>query len=298
MMKFTNNHLLKNGQMCSVCGEICHWWWFAEIINVSLQAAWKLSDQEKLYFDLRESLFCPFCNSSMRSRLLADMILRTFNLPDISLNDWVKLPVSQKLSVAEVSQAGNLHEYLNQLQNLSYSENDSNDPNIALQDLTKLSYLDNSFDLLIHSEVIEHIADFESALKESLRVINQSGCVIFTTPVLWSRNSLQVADKINGEIVSHATPSFHGAGEAFNRVFWEWGGDFVEICEKLEVYFDYIDPHGAFVIRKIQNNLTKKPNLNDFSKIYSEFTESFFPMDLFSKIKYLIKKSLHLKRKN
>lgn len=297
-MKFTNKHLQKNGQMCSVCGETCQWWWFAEIISQPLQIAWKLSDKEKHYFDLRESLYCPFCNSSMRSRLLADMILRTFKVPDICLNGWVKLPVSQKLIVAEVSQAGNLHGFLKQLQHISYSENDADDPNIAHQDLTKLSYPDNNFDLLIHSEVIEHIADFEGALKESLRVVKLYGTVIFTTPVLWSRISLQVADKINGEIISHITPSFHGAGEAFNRVFWEWGGDFVDKCEKLGIYFDHIDPHGAFVIKKIHNFLSNKPNLSEFSKIQTEFAESFFPMDFVSKTKFLIKKSLNLRRKN
>lgn len=48
--------------------------------------------------------------------------------------------------------------------------------------LTKLPFEDNIFDTIICSEVIEHIADHESAIKELSRVLKKGGKLILTVP--------------------------------------------------------------------------------------------------------------------
>ena len=63
----------------------------------------------------------------------------------------------QLLIVSETNAAGDLHPYLAKLQNIYYSEYGSTDPSIPSEDLQCLSYEDNYFDLIINSDVLEHV---------------------------------------------------------------------------------------------------------------------------------------------
>nr|VFK79561.1 MAG: 2-polyprenyl-6-hydroxyphenyl methylase / 3-demethylubiquinone-9 3-methyltransferase [Candidatus Kentron sp. SD] len=54
------------------------------------------------------------------------------------------------------------------------------------QDACNLSIADNSFDVVISSECIEHVPDPEKALAEMVRVLKSNGVLIVTTPnKLW-----------------------------------------------------------------------------------------------------------------
>lgn len=48
-----------------------------------------------------------------------------------------------------------------------------------------LPYRDESFDLILMSEVIEHVASPEFTLREAFRVLRPGGAVALTTPNLW-----------------------------------------------------------------------------------------------------------------
>ena len=48
-------------------------------------------------------------------------------------------------------------------------------------DMQNLPYGDNSFDLMISDQVIEHLEDPKKAIKESCRVLNKDGIAIHTT---------------------------------------------------------------------------------------------------------------------
>lgn len=47
-----------------------------------------------------------------------------------------------------------------------------------------LPFLDNSFDLVLSTEVIEHVGSQEKALKEMARVVKKGGLLVLTTPNL------------------------------------------------------------------------------------------------------------------
>jgi len=56
--------------------------------------------------------------------------------------------------------------------------------NIKKGSATKLPFKDNSFDLVLLLDVLEHIKDDQKALKEAKRVLKPSGSIIVTAPAL------------------------------------------------------------------------------------------------------------------
>ena len=86
------------------------------------------------------------------------------------------------------------------------------------------------FDLVLTSDTLEHVPDFERALAEIRRVLKPDGLHIFTIPVIWDRKTRARASVTNGELVHHLPPSYHGepTGHAADfLVFHEFGADVV-----------------------------------------------------------------------
>src|SRR5262249_12650310 len=54
-------------------------------------------------------------------------------------------------------------------------------------DMTRLSCADESFDLVVHSDTLEHVDDPARALRECRRVLTASGACIFTAPIVVGR---------------------------------------------------------------------------------------------------------------
>ena len=58
----------------------------------------------------------------------------------------------------------------------------SGEPNGSVPPVTKLPYEDNQFDLVYHSDVIEHVTDVHSFLSENARIIKEGGYIFIKTP--------------------------------------------------------------------------------------------------------------------
>jgi SAM-dependent methyltransferase len=54
---------------------------------------------------------------------------------------------------------------------------------IRCEDLQRLTYRDASFDVVTHTEVLEHVADDACALRELHRVVRPGGTMLFTVPL-------------------------------------------------------------------------------------------------------------------
>ncbi|MBI1288522.1 MAG: methyltransferase domain-containing protein [Flavobacteriales bacterium] len=65
-----------------------------------------------------------------------------------------------------------------------FSNADVSNVRYEIQDATALTYADNSFDLAVCLEVIEHVDDSEKLLAECARVLKPGGMAIFTFPSL------------------------------------------------------------------------------------------------------------------
>ena len=104
---------------------------------------------------------------------------------------------------------------------------------IMHQDCTKLSFNDNTFDLLISQHVFEHIFDVKKALSESIRVLKDDGYSIISIPFFYdSQNSVMLIEQgENGRINQIIDPpEIHGnpITGIESPTFWHHGWDFVE----------------------------------------------------------------------
>jgi SAM-dependent methyltransferase len=86
----------------------------------------------------------------------------------------------RNLRILEINEAGNLTPFLKLFplhQLITYPESD----------MTKLSFENETWDLVIHSETLEHVMDPLAALKECHRILKRNGACIFTVPVIVDR---------------------------------------------------------------------------------------------------------------
>jgi SAM-dependent methyltransferase len=204
------------------------------VLWAELILAWELSPEWVRYFDAREGNRCGFCSSSLRDRQLAAAIIKASEVEAGSLRDVCKTKAFRSLKVAEINAAGALHEIIKGLPNLLYSEFGSVIPAIPSEDLLALSYSDNTFDLLITAETLEHVPDVQAALRETYRVLKPGGVHVFSTPVVWDqKHTRQRAVLQDGKLIHQLPPSFHGNGKTKASdmlVFYEFGADLVDFC--------------------------------------------------------------------
>ena len=80
------------------------------------------------------------------------------------------------------------------------------------QDLTRLGFADNSFDLVLCFEDLEHIPDYKSAIKELSRITMQEGFLLISVP--FAKQSYAHIERAtvgaNGEIIHLMEPEYHG----------------------------------------------------------------------------------------
>jgi SAM-dependent methyltransferase len=80
------------------------------------------------------------------------------------------------------------------------------------QDMTCLTFADNSFDLCMTYEDLEHIPDYKAVIRELYRVTKPAGHVLLSTPFKVENDETIVRASVNdkGEITHHRKPQYHG----------------------------------------------------------------------------------------
>jgi hypothetical protein len=96
------------------------------------------------------------------------------------------------------------------------------------EDLMAQTFADESFDLVITSDVFEHLPDAGSAAREIMRTLKPGGAHVFTVP--WFRwNKTLVRAVVKDGVLQHLEkPDYHGnpIDESGSLVFTEWGAEF------------------------------------------------------------------------
>lgn len=227
-------------------------------IDAELQRTWSLSNKLTALFNLREGRLCTSCGANIRSQGLARAITRSkYGYGQKSLAAWVKVANQNKLSVCELNSCQRLHDTLKGLNNLTYSEFGTP----TQQNIEALTYPDNSFDLVLHSETLEHVPNPRQAMDECRRVIKKDGVILFTTPVIWSRQSLKRA-KIQGKkIVHRLEPSYHAQRTDDYLVFQEYGKDIDSLLGVGVAYADWRHQNYVFVSFKQPTTISRLTKL-------------------------------------
>lgn len=213
---------------CTVCGKDGVTFAFAMGINDDLARQWELSERQRYVYSARETRHCSNCNASLRARTMAQAIIDTLAPDESSLEAAIASHKLDKLKIAEINANNFLHDRLAILPQLQYSEYEPKDPSIRHENLEQLSYADNTFDVVLTSETLEHIPHYQTALQEIHRILKPGGKHIFTVPIIFNRASRRRVVINDGEVTETLEGSYHGAGEPDNLVCTEFGIDFLD----------------------------------------------------------------------
>jgi SAM-dependent methyltransferase len=168
-----------------------------------------------------------------------------------SLSRWVELPEIQALRVAEINRIDGLHEQLARLPRFASSDYvpgaipGATVDGVRSEDLTRLTYPDDSFDLVLTSETLEHVPDLSAALGEIRRVLAPGGLHVFTIPLLphVPRTFARAVALADGT-VRHDWPRIcHPGGDVGYPVITEFGADLPLIFDRAGFSLDvYLGP--------------------------------------------------------
>lgn len=187
---------------------------------------------------LRDEYKCQNCNSKPRNRALSKVLKELY-------------PDYERLRIHESSPSRRQIRMLTkECDNYTYSYFYEDIPlGQPLEDgginenLEKLTFKDNSFDIFITQDVMEHVLDPEKAFQEIERVLDKGGIHIFTTPIyLFTKTRPRV--KYDGEKwINILPPVYHGnpISEEGSLVTYDWGDDIAEFIDsrthmKTEIY--------------------------------------------------------------
>jgi SAM-dependent methyltransferase len=166
-------------KICSICGGeefVQH-----EVLWSELCKAWELSEYEIAYVNKQQGHCCIKCGSNMRSRVLASAIILAYSESGL-FKDIISDSVFRNKRILEINKAGNLHQYLAKHPNHQLIE-------YPQFDMMQLDLLSEEFDLIIHSDTLEHIPDPLRAMRECHRILRKGGRCIYTIPVIVDRST-------------------------------------------------------------------------------------------------------------
>ena len=211
---------------CTVCGEegrqIRQRW----VLSRDLARRWGSGLAE------RESMFCEHCGSSLRVRRIAEVLVELYGEEAVALVALVREDGFRALRIAEINSIGRMHPFLAATPGHVHVE-------YPAEDIQALSWADESFDLVLTSETLEHVPDPRQALEETLRILRPGGRHVFTVPI---DPSLAKSRSRQG-----LPPEHHGRGggpfglvtrKADMLVHTDFGRDLGELVEAAGFSFD------------------------------------------------------------
>lgn len=204
-----------NPPFCPVCGATE--FLYSPVLWSELIAAWQLSSEETNYVNRQQGTHCVSCGNNLRGMALASAIVDAFGRPQSTLTEFSE--TAGTIAVLEVNRAANLTSVLSNInghQLVEYPE----------FDMEALRIDTGSFDLVLHSDTLEHVPNPVRGLMECRRVLRPGGACVFTIPVIVGR--------LNRRRES-LPPSYHGGPgicAVDQIVHTEFGADFwTTVCE-------------------------------------------------------------------
>jgi SAM-dependent methyltransferase len=241
-------------ERCIVCGRFRPMLYRRRVIPRRLEELWGLSPRLAEALARKESSDCTHCGAKLRCRRIAQVVLSLYPVgnppaPARSLADWVEHVETRPLRVAEINRIDGLHDQLARLPRFDGSDyHPGAAPGVVVdgipsEDLTRLTYPDGSFDLVLTSESLEHVPDLAAALHELRRVLAPGGRHIFTVPLLpgTAVTFPRAVLRPDGTVEDRAPRIAHPGGDWGYPVFTEFGADLPDLLRRagfdVDVFF-------------------------------------------------------------
>lgn len=166
---------------------------------------------------------CLRCRANARYEALAAHLRH--GLPNLSSLDVLELDFSSPLRTI----LGGARSYTRSFYRPDVEPGTVREDGVVCQDITRLTFADESLDLIVSSDVLEHVPDAERAFRETARVLRPGGAHVFTVPprVVTRRRALLE----NGQL-RHLVepPEYHR--DPLDRsgvlTFWDYGPDLAD----------------------------------------------------------------------
>ena len=167
----------------------------------------------------RENYICIKCRSWSRKRHIARLLCKVLQVD--SLVELTRLSVS----IYNTDPESFLNKFL--LKNPNYTRSvyvpEGNgkllNKGLYSQDLQKLSFDKETFDIVLTEDVLEHVRHYELAIKEINRVLKVGGFHIFTVPInLESPDMITRIDTSREEDVYLLPKEYHGDGSRNGKI--------------------------------------------------------------------------------
>ncbi|TNE65401.1 MAG: class I SAM-dependent methyltransferase [Alphaproteobacteria bacterium] len=170
----------------------------------------------------RDCYPCPQCRFTLRYRDQASVILDFFGNGAVeSFNNLAAHPSMKGMHIVEFAMGGPFIRYLCRLphyQQAYFFESEeqiqAHQGKVLHVDITSMPFANNSLDLIITSDVLEHVPDVQRAFSECARVLKPGGVHVFSIPVKYPipKQNLVRATMKNGVLDHREPPHYHISG--------------------------------------------------------------------------------------
>ncbi len=195
---------------------------------------------ERRAYAIRETYRCAGCRASLREREQAAALLACYATPAVvSIAQLVEQPSFRNLRIYEPGTSGPFRALMRSLpfhQQSDYlpPERRANpDPKLLHQDLQSMDFPDQAFNLVLSSDILEHVRHPRRALAEIARVLKPGGRHIFTVPLQHPMAAASVArvDVSTAEDRHLLAPHYHGDGKGGRSlVYTDFGADIADFA--------------------------------------------------------------------
>jgi len=172
---------------------------------------------------LRDHFLCQGCGSIPRERAL--MVVLEMHFPNwMNLNIHESSPINRGAGIRIASECS---QYIPSRLFDGCSLGDYRN-GVRCENLESLTFPDESIDLHITQDVMEHVYNPPLAFREIARTLKPGGAHVFTVPIINKYKPSQVRAKLgaSGQVVHLQPPVFHGS----DLVTVDWGFD---ICRHI-----------------------------------------------------------------
>jgi len=162
-------------ESCAICGskDLVP----RDVLWPELTRAWELSEEEERCINRQQGLLCKGCGNNLRMIGLGAAITRAAGF-DGTLEQLCDS--GSALRILEINTAGFLTKFLRRLPGHRLVE-------YPAFDMMALDIASGEYDLVIHSDSLEHVPDPTRGLAECRRVLKAGGQCLFTVPLLVGR---------------------------------------------------------------------------------------------------------------
>lgn len=183
-------------------------WVDQRAVSFSVDFRYGTRSEGRLVPNWRERLLCPLCHFNCRQRAaihLFEIHCRPEPKAAVYITEQIS-PVYRWLAAHYPNVVGS--EFIGE----KFSPGEVNHEGTRHEDLTCLSFGDETMDAILSFDVFEHIPDFLAAFRECARILKPGGMLLTTVPFRTDSpmNLIRASHSETGELIHHHPPEYHG----------------------------------------------------------------------------------------